>query len=195
MLESFDRMVGFSNKSTIIENNNKICAESNLKNVQAKNLKESYKVKDNGSGYIYIYDTDNDNIESGVDFDKIDLLDLMSGFDAEILVNDKAPWTKKLSILKAAAGETKAAYRSSGYDNKHNIKFKNVPENILKDWVDKCVKYLKEMYPKLNSQINESVKQLKESLGTANYNKIQKLIKECLKEGMEVEITIPKKRK
>lgn len=36
--------------------------------------------------------------------------------------------------------------------------------------------------------------QLKESLGTVKYNKIQKLIKECLKEGMEVEITIPKKK-
>jgi hypothetical protein len=36
--------------------------------------------------------------------------------------------------------------------------------------------------------------QLKESLGTVKYNKIQKLIRECLAEGMEVEITIPKKK-
>lgn len=42
---------------------------------------------------------------------------------------------------------------------------------------------------------NSKLNQLKESLGTVKYNKIQKLIKECLKEGMEVEITIPKKRK
>ena len=47
----------------------------------------------------------------------------------------------------------------------------------------------------INTKKQNSLKSLKESLGTAKYNKIQKLIKECLKEGMEVEITIPKKRK
>lgn len=48
--------------------------------------------------------------------------------------------------------------------------------------------------------LNESFKnksnplnQLKESLGSSKFNKLQSLIKECLKEGMEVEITIPKK--
>ena len=35
---------------------------------------------------------------------------------------------------------------------------------------------------------------MKESLGTTKYNKIQSLINECLKEGLEVEISIPKKR-
>ena len=169
-----------------------------------KALKESYKVEDNGGGYIYIYDTDNDNIESGVDFDEINPLDLISALDVEVLINDKAPWTKKLSILKAAARETKAAYRSFGYGSKHNIKFNNVPENILKEWVDKCVKYFKELYPDIVKSLTENslldskasqLNQLKESLGTAKYNKIQKLIKECLKEGIEVEITIPKKRK
>lgn len=40
-----------------------------------------------------------------------------------------------------------------------------------------------------------SFKVLRESLGIKKYNKIQSLIKECLKEGIEVEITIPKKRK
>ena len=43
-----------------------------------------------------------------------------------------------------------------------------------------------ESYHKLN--------QLKESLGATKFNKIQSLIKECLNEGMEVEITIPKNR-
>ena len=38
------------------------------------------------------------------------------------------------------------------------------------------------------------LKQLKESLGTTKYNKIQSLINECLKEGMEVEINIPKSK-
>ena len=42
---------------------------------------------------------------------------------------------------------------------------------------------------------NSKLNQLKESLGQEKFNKIQSLIKECLKEGMEVEITIPKKRK
>ena len=36
--------------------------------------------------------------------------------------------------------------------------------------------------------------QLRESLGPVKYAKIQQLIKECLKEGMEVEVTIPKSK-
>ena len=51
-----------------------------------------------------------------------------------------------------------------------------------------------ELVENLNKKVSQ-FNQLKESLSTAKYNKIQKLIKECLKEGMEVEITIPKKRK
>ena len=154
-------------------------------NVKLNQIKESYKVEDNGGGYIYIYDTDNDNIESGVDFDEINPLDLISALDVEVLINDKAPWTKKLSILKAAARETKAAYRSFGYGSKHNIKFNNVPENILKEWVDKCVKYFKEMYPEIVKSLTENsliddkasqLKSLKESLSPVKFNKIQKLM-------------------
>ena len=52
------------------------------------------------------------------------------------------------------------------------------------------VQDLNESY-KNSNQLN----QLKESLGSDKFNKIQKIIKECLKEGIEVEITIPKKRK
>lgn len=40
----------------------------------------------------------------------------------------------------------------------------------------------------------ESLQQLKESIGSVKYNKIQRLIKECLNEGLAVEITIPKKK-
>ena len=59
-------------------------------------------------------------------------------------------------------------------------------------------KGLKEYY---DEDLDESLKvknqlnQLKESLGSTKFNKIQTLIKERLKEGMEVEITIPKNRK
>lgn len=35
---------------------------------------------------------------------------------------------------------------------------------------------------------------LKESLGATKFNKLQTLINECLKEGMEIEITIPKNK-
>ena len=38
------------------------------------------------------------------------------------------------------------------------------------------------------------LKELKESIGQEKFNKIQNLINECLKEGVEVEITIPKSK-
>lgn len=38
----------------------------------------------------------------------------------------------------------------------------------------------------------ESINSLKESLNPKTYDKINTLIKECLKEGLEVEVTIPK---
>lgn len=52
-----------------------------------------------------------------------------------------------------------------------------------------------DLYESIRTRKQNSFKTLKESLGTTKFNKIQKLIKECLKEGIEVEITIPKKRK
>lgn len=50
-------------------------------------------------------------------------------------------------------------------------------------------KYIKDAETKF-----KNVKVLKESLGTTKFNKIQSLINECLKEGMEVEISIPKSK-
>ena len=44
----------------------------------------------------------------------------------------------------------------------------------------------------ISAKKQNQLTQLKESLGTTKFDKIKSLIKECLKEGMEVEITIPK---
>ena len=52
-----------------------------------------------------------------------------------------------------------------------------------------------DLYESISTKKQNQLKSLKESLSTIKFNKIQSLIKECLKEGMEVEITIPKKRK
>ena len=61
------------------------------------------------------------------------------------------------------------------------------------DDVSEAIKYLNTLLDQLKGK-NESLSGLKESLGAAKYNKIQKLVKECLAEGIEVEITIPKKK-
>lgn len=47
----------------------------------------------------------------------------------------------------------------------------------------------------MQNQNNLTLSQLKESLGEVKYNKIRALITECLNEGLEVEITIPRDSK
>lgn len=62
-------------------------------------------------------------------------------------------------------------------------------EYIIENIVKKSKLIEKESYG-----LNRKNNQLKEALDPRTYNKIQTLIKECLKEGMEVEITVPKKK-
>jgi hypothetical protein len=41
--------------------------------------------------------------------------------------------------------------------------------------------------------IHESLKPLKETLAPKTYNRVERLIRACLREGLEVEVSIPKK--
>lgn len=71
-----------------------------------------------------------------------------------------------------------------------NEKIKNNPNDKAKINLEIRAKLapLEKRHQELSKQL-----ELKESLGSSKFNKINQLVKECLKEGMEVEITIPKK--
>ena len=90
--------------------------------------------------------------------------------------------------LKSLIIDYKGEMGEFGFDDNF---YQNVSKEDLLDDLRDYEANLDESYKnKKSSQLN----QLKESLGTTKYNKIQSLINECLKEGMEVEITIPKSK-
>lgn len=60
----------------------------------------------------------------------------------------------------------------------------------FKNWA----RYYNNEITEFKNQNIKQLNQLKEALDPVKYNKINSLINECLKEGIEVEISIPKKK-
>lgn len=86
----------------------------------------------------------------------------------------------------------KHAHSVEGYDLKvGSIELNDKPQAQVVGEVNVTYLYPDKLEESKKSDTNG---QLRESLGSRKYNKIMKFINECVKEGIEVELTIPKKK-